>query len=117
TLMLMMSSRKRHMNISLCSHIAFFVSSHVTDTDYILPLSLHDALPIYPLVRKEVSLMVSIGATLIIMISFASLIVAVIALTHLWIVYSYLSIFTMKLILFFDLMFVCFLHIKRRVFI
>ena len=35
-----------------------------------------------PLVRKEVSLMVSIEATLIIMISFASLIVAVVALTQ-----------------------------------
>src|SRR5699024_12504745 len=61
-----------------------------------------------PLVRKEVSLMVSIGATLIIMISFASLIVAVIALTHLMIVYSYLLILTMILIMFFALMFFTF---------
>src|SRR5699024_1920762 len=58
-----------------------------------------------PLVRKEVSIMVSIGATLISMISFASLVVAVIALTHLMIVYPYLCILTMKLIMFFDLMF------------
>src|SRR5699024_9637944 len=58
-----------------------------------------------PLVRKEVSLMVSIGATLNIMISFASLIVAIISLTHLMILYPYLCIITMNLIILPDLMF------------